>query len=88
YLTEFAKIEIPGGVVVPNALSRQAKSDDTITLLRTILADIIALKVKIGDTKPVTVPPYEAGRTPTDVYDQLVFSYDAIYALEDAASGS
>lgn len=83
-LTEYAKIDIPGGVTVPNSKEGKISSSDVIFLLQSLLSEIVAVKITMNDTSPLQLPPIEEGRTPSDVYGQLEYAYNIIYALEDA----
>ncbi|WP_420547431.1 hypothetical protein [Curvivirga sp.] len=86
YQTEYLKKDIPGGVAVPDPKDGKATSDDTIAVLKTIIADLVALKIAVGDKAPLVIPEVDSNRTPADVYKQLVFAYDIIFAMEDAAA--
>ncbi|MTI10113.1 hypothetical protein [Curvivirga aplysinae] len=86
YQTEYLKKDIPGGIVVPNPQDGKATSDDTIAVLKTIIADLVALKIAMGDKTALVTPEVDSNRTPADVYKQLVFAYDIIFAMEDAAA--
>ena len=55
-----------------------------IFLLQSLLSEIVAVKITMNDTSPLQLPPIEEGRTPSDVYGQLEYAYNIIYALEDA----
>ncbi len=82
--TEYAKIDLDGGVVIPNAIERKADSSDVVNLLQSLLAEIVAIKVAINDTNAIELPPLEEGRTPSDVYKNLEHAYNIIFAIEDA----
>lgn len=61
-------LAIPKGVVLPNKRSGEISAANVLDMLGSVLAEISALKVKVGATKPTELAPVQAGKTPPDVF--------------------
>ena len=64
-------LALPGGVPVVGARSGEVQPGHVHDLLATALADVGALASKCGAARPAPPPP-AAGKTPSDVYAQIV----------------
>lgn len=62
---------VPGGVVLPNNRSGRIKPGHVIDLLNKVLAEIAAIKVKLGVTTPTVLAPAQSGKTPSNVFDAV-----------------
>lgn len=76
---EFA---IPGGVVLPNPQSVRVVPEDVMDLLNSVLAEISAIKVKLGLQAPTEFAPAQAGKTPSFVYDAVNTALLAVRTLK------
>ena len=63
------ELRLPGDALIPRPLSRTAQPADVRRVLRTLRAELNALKATTGVQTPASYPPVQTGRTPGDVYD-------------------
>jgi hypothetical protein len=68
-ITANPKFKIPGGVVMPNRRTGKISPAAVQDLLNNILAEVAAIKVKVGVKTPVKMAPTQSGKTPSHVYD-------------------
>lgn len=81
-------LAIPAGVLVPHEKKGEAKPADVLFVIRTLLAELNALKVVMGVTAPTPIPPQPVGRTPSDVYDVLRGVRDTIVRIRRDLAGA
>lgn len=63
--------QIPGGIVLLNQRSGRIEPAHVMDLLNNILAEISAIKVKVGARSLTEFAPPQAGKTPSHVYDPV-----------------
>ena len=66
-----AKLAVPGGVVMPNVRSGRIKPAHVLDQFNNILAEVGAMKVKLGVKTPTQLAPPASGKTPSDVFDTM-----------------
>lgn len=79
-ITSTADLAIPSGVVMPNSRKGKIRPEHVMDLLNNVLAEIGAIKAKIGVTSPTELAQAPSGKTPSDVFDAL----DTALAIVDA----
>jgi hypothetical protein len=62
---------IPAGVVMPNQRAGKVKPAHVMDVLNNALAEIGAIKVKVGAKTATEFAPAQSGKTPSDVYDAV-----------------
>lgn len=63
---------IPGGVLIPNIVpSGEIRPDDVLTVMNESLAETDAIKYSLNIREHMTLPEYEEGKTPSDVFSQI-----------------
>jgi len=60
---------IPGGVVMPNKRSGRIRPAHVMELLNNVLAEIGAIKVKVGANIATELAPMPSGKSPSNVFD-------------------
>jgi len=74
-------LRLSGGMLVPRPLERTARPADVRRVIRTLRAELNALKAMVGIATPALSPPVETGRTPSDVYDVVAAVGDLLTRL-------
>lgn len=64
-------LAIPGGVVMPNKRSGKIRPGHVMELLNNVLAEISAVKVKVGAKTPTELAPMPSGKSPSNVFDAV-----------------
>ncbi len=80
--SENSGFEIPGGVVLLNRRSGRIEPAHVMDLLNNILAEISAIKVKVGARSLTEFAPPQAGKTPSHVYDPVSTALTLAETLE------
>lgn len=83
-LTRKPDFAIPGGVVLLTSPAGRIVPEDVMILLNSILAEISAIKVKLGISQSTQIAPAQAGKTPSHVYDAVQFALVAVRALKQS----
>lgn len=82
---EFA---IPGGVIISSQKPKgEVKPKDVVTLMNDALAEVSAIKYALGVREQFRLPPYEEGKTPSDVFSQIQRAHAVLRALMDKEGG-
>ena len=74
-------LSIQGGIVLPNRLSPPLTPGDVLDLENNMLAELGAIKARVGITIPTTIPPLIHGKTPSDVFDLMTRAEALVDAL-------
>lgn len=61
-------VAIAGSVIDPPPRPEAIAPGDVLFLMRTVRADLNAVKASLGLSRPVPLPPAQVGRTPADVF--------------------
>ncbi len=69
--TSNSNFAIPGGVVMPNKRFGKIRPGHVMDLLNNVLAEISAIKVKVGVSTPTKIAEMPSGKTPSNVYDAI-----------------
>lgn len=77
-----ADFAIPNGVVMPNKRSGKIRPAHVMDLLNNALAEISAIKVKVGATTPTELAPPQSGKTPSNVYDAVTTARAMVETLQ------
>jgi hypothetical protein len=85
--TEMPDYAVPGGVVMPNMRKGKIRPEHVMDLLNKLLAEIAAVKVKVGATTPTVLAAAPSGKTPSNVYDAISTALELIETLPNAAQG-
>ncbi len=74
-------LSIRGGIVLPNRPQPPLTPGDVLDLENNMLAELGAIKTKVGVTAPTTIPPLIHGKTPSDVFDLMTRAEALVDAL-------
>ncbi|MGE5506334.1 MAG: cupin domain-containing protein [Actinomycetota bacterium] len=77
-------LSIPMGVVLLNKRGGTIKPAHVMDLLGTVLAEISAMKVKVGIHVPTQLAPLQTGMTPSDVHATVSFARALIATIPGA----
>ena len=77
-----ADFAIPNGVVMPNDRSGKVRPGHVLDLLNNALAEISAIKVKVGATTPTELAPPQSGKTPSNVFDAVSTARAMVESLQ------
>lgn len=77
-----ADFAIPNGVVMPNDRSGKIRPGHVLDLLNNALAEISAIKVKVGATTPTELAPPQSGKTPSNVFDAVSTARAMVESLQ------
>lgn len=77
---------VPGGVVMP-LKKKKATPADVLDVLNGVLAEISAMKVKLGANQPTELAPEQSGKTPSDAYDAASTALQMADRLAEKAIG-
>jgi hypothetical protein len=72
---------IPGGVVLPNKRSGKIRPGHVMDLLNNVLAEISAIKVKVGANTPTKIAEMPSGKTPSNVFDAVSTAIGMVKSL-------
>ncbi|MQQ09310.1 hypothetical protein GFB49_12655 [Epibacterium sp. SM1979] len=75
------RYNVDGGIIAPAAVNGPKSPADVIVVLSRAQADAMALLNTAKAGKEVQSAPYEGGKTPSDVYDSIVYARLLIEAL-------
>ena len=78
---------LPGGVAAVTRPQGRVDPSDVIRLLELILADLYSISVTLGDERQLGYPAAQAGRTPADVFDEVIRTRAIVAALIVDARG-
>lgn len=78
------KYEIPGGVVMPNRRTSGISPAAVLDLLNNALAEVAAIKVKVGVTTATKLAPVQSGKTPSNIFDAVDTAIVMIESLNQA----
>lgn len=70
-LTKKKEYTIPKGVIMPKKIRKNITPGDVQQMLIYCLAELSSLKVTVGITTPLVLPPPTSGQTPSTVFDEL-----------------
>lgn len=76
---------IPGGIVLPTRKKGSITPGDVLDLLNNILAELSAVKAKIGAITPTDLVAAPSGKTPSDVFDALVRAVALVDTIKASA---
>ena len=77
------EFHVAGGVLVPATVPSPLTPFDVMQVLQSLLADSFAVNRAAGSRSPLELPPPLAGRSPSDVYDQITYAGAIIAAHRD-----
>jgi hypothetical protein len=80
-------MSVPGGITLPNKPTGKITPSHVLSLLNTMLADVGAIKAKLGVTSPTNFPAGIAGKTPREVFAVVDANRKMVEALEDRSAG-
>jgi len=72
---------IPGGVLIPAELSGKIEPQDVLTVMNESLAETNAIKYSLGIREHMTLPPYQEGKVPSDVFAQIERAHNIVLIL-------
>lgn len=75
-------LAIPKGVVLPNKRSGDVSAAHVLDMLGSVLAEVSAIKVKVGATQPTQLAAVQAGKTPSDVFATLAYAQALVATLK------
>ena len=78
---------LPGGVAAVTRPQGRVDPLDVIRLLELILADLYSVSVALGDERQLGYPAPQGGRTPADVFDEVIRTRAIVAALIVHARG-
>lgn len=62
---------ISGGVVAPIQLSGRIRPAEVLELMNNLLADVVQIKINLGDQSANPLAPDPSGKTPSNVFDEV-----------------
>lgn len=79
-----SSLAIPMGVVLPNKRTGTIRPAHVLDLLGTVLAEISAIKAKVGVTQPTALAPPQTRKTPSDVHAAVSYARALVATLPGA----
>ncbi len=76
------KFAVPGGIILPNDRTGKVTPGHVIDLFNNVLADISAIKAKLGINVPTKLAPVASGKTPSNVFDAINTALSAVKSLQ------
>lgn len=71
-------LAISGGITVPPAMTGPVTPGDVVEMNTAVLAELSAIKVKVGATAPPTVFPPQSAKTPSDTFVVLEAAHELV----------